>query len=340
MAKRTRRQFLADTARAAAGLSAAAASGCFPDVGGNWVQQRLECSSGTLPPVSGPSRVVTAFNDAALTTGPVVINAAVVRTMLDAVLVELAGGAAQPWPVLLPGCTSATRIGLKVNTLNDDCPTSVELVSALVASLHDGLGLPPEQILVWDRSSAELANAGFTSASVGATVIGTDSSQAGGYEGSYCTINGKMTRLSRILTELTDLTINCPVLKTHEQSGVTGALKNVYGVINNPGYFHDDLATALPAIYALDPIRTRIRLTVMDALMAITIGGTADFVDAFPKRIFTSQDPLALDSYALALVNQIRATKGWSDVDPTRTGWLTQAQTVGLGSLAYNLITV
>jgi uncharacterized protein (DUF362 family) len=346
MSKWTRRRFLAGTARVAAGFSAAAAGGCFPNVGGDWAKQRLDCEGGSLPPVTGPSRVVTALDDDAVTTDPVThrntIDAGVVRDMLDRVLVALAGGDAQPWPVLLPGCTSSTRIGLKVNTLNKDCPTSVPLVSALAASLRDGLGLPPEQIVVWDRSGAELANAGFTSENVGAAVIGTDSAQAGGYEGSYCVVNSKMTHLSRILTELTDLTINCPVLKTHEVSGVTGALKNVYGLIHNPGEFHDDLATALPAIYALEPVRSRIRLTVMDALLAITVGGTADFVDSIPKRIFASQDPLALDVYALALVNELRAAKGlgFGDVDPASTTWLSQAETLGLGSLGYNPVTV
>jgi len=350
MSKWTRRRFLAGTARVAAGVSAATAAGCFPDVGGDWAKQRLDCEGGSLPPVTGPSRVVTALDDAAVTTDPVThrntIDAGVVRDMLDRVLVALAGGDAHPWPVLLPGCTSSTRIGLKVNCLNGNCSTSVPVVSALVASLRDGFALPPEQIVVWDRRGDELARAGFTSESVGATVMGTvtslDDSSGPGYEGAYCPVNGKTTRLSRILTERTDITINCPVLKTHDVSGVTGALKNVYGIIDNPGEFHNDLATALPAIYAMVPVHSGIRLTIVDALIAVTAGSTSSPPDAVPKRIFASLDPLAADRYALDLVNDVRATSnpGKSPVDPASTTWLDNARGLGLGALAYDLVSL
>ena len=51
-------------------------------------------------------------------------------------------------------------------------------------------------------------------------------------------VAGETPRLSRILTELTDVTINGPVLKTHGVSGITAAMKNIYGVIHNPGDYH------------------------------------------------------------------------------------------------------
>jgi uncharacterized protein (DUF362 family) len=291
--------------------------------------------------------VVVAASDAAVQTDPVTrrntIDAAAARSMLDAVLSTLAG-AANPWPVLLPGATAATRVGIKVNTLNPACPTSPAVARALVDSLRAGLSLPPEQIIVWDRSDGELAASGFTAASMGAVVLGTTSAtsaSAPGYGGAYCVVNGKTTRLSRILTDLTDVTINCPVLKTHGVSGVTAALKNVYGVIDNPGDFHGDLVTALPAIYGLGPVCGRIRLTVVDALIAITVGGTSSPVDTVPRRIFAATDPLAADRYALALVNQLRAAKGLNlgDVDPGLTAWLAEGSARGLGALDYDLVT-
>jgi uncharacterized protein (DUF362 family) len=351
MARQTRRRFLADAARAAAGLSAAAAAGCFPEVGGRWAAERLDCQSASPAPVSGSSRVAEAFSQAAVTTDPVTfrntIHADVVRTMLDGVLAALASGAAQPWPVLLPGCTASTRVGIKVNTLNPDCATSPALVRGLVDSLRAGLGLPAEQVVVWDRRGDELARAGFTSEAMGdATVLGTVTSLGAsggpGYEGAYCVVGGKTTRLSRILTELTDVTINCPVLKTHEVSGVTSALKNVYGVIDNPADFHADLATSLPAIYALGPVRSRIQLTVVDALIAVTVGGTSSPADTVPRRVFASRDALAADSRALSLVNELRADKGTGlgVVVPALTAWLENAQARGLGALAYDLVAV
>lgn len=344
---RTRRQFLADAARAAALLPAAAA-GCFPDVGGRWAEERLDCTPPPAPPPAGASRVVEAFSEAAVVTDPETrrstIDAATARALVDAAIAALAPGTAEPWRALFPDCTPSTRVGIKVNTLNPDCPTSPAVARALVDGVKAGLGLPAAQIVVWDRRDDELLRAGFTAESMGAPVLGTLSStgESPGYEGSYCTVNGKTTRLSRILTELTDVTINCPVLKTHGVSGVTAALKNVYGVIDNPGDFHADLVTALPAIYAIAPVRERIRLTVVDALLAITVGGTSSPVDTVAKRVLASQDPIAVDGRAVALVNELRAAKGLglSDVDARLTAWLGGGEALGLGALRWDLVPV
>jgi uncharacterized protein (DUF362 family) len=346
MALRTRRQFLAE---AAAGLSAAAAAGCFPEVGGEWARERAVCAGD--PPVAptDPAPVVEARSDAAVledpATGRWTVDPAVVRTMLDAVVAGLAAGAAQPWPALLPDATPATRVGIKVNALNPGCATSPALVRALAESLQAGLGIPPSQILVWDRRDDELQRAGITAEAVGVPVVSTLGSSAApgpGYEGDYCLANGKRTQLARLLTERTDLTINCPVLKTHEVSGVTAGMKNVYGAIHNPQEFHADLATALPAIYALAPVRQRIRLTLCDALVAVTVGGTSWPPDAVPKRIFGSRDPLAADARALALVNELRAARApaFPAVDPAAVAWLGHAQDLGLGTVDYRLATV
>jgi len=338
-----------EAARAAAGLGAAATAGCFPEVGGQWAAECADCRAPAAAPAPAPARVVEAFSDAAVTPSPqggrALVDAAAVRTMVDAALRALAGGAARPWAVLLPDCSASTRVGIKVNALNPACATSPALVRALVESLRDATGIPASQVLVWDRRDDELQRAGFSAASVGATVVSTAGSASApgpGYEVCTCRVNGKSTRLARLLTDRTDLTINCPVLKTHEVSGVTAGLKNVYGVIDNPADFHADLASALPAIYALERVRRRIRLTVVDALVAVTMGGTASPADAMPKRVLASQDPLAADSRAVALVNELRAamTPARPAVDARATAWLGNAQALGLGALSYDLVRV
>ena len=77
------------------------------------------------------------------------------------------------------------------------------------------------------------------------------------------TIECQSPRLSRILTELTDLTINCPVLKTHDVSGITAAMKNIYGIIDIPDSYHAPIQTGLPKLYALPAIRNAISLTIV-----------------------------------------------------------------------------
>jgi len=206
---------------------------------------------------------------------------------------------------------------------------------------------------VWDRRLDELTNTGRYAENhlLGARLVGTvrstgDGAGPGYADTSFGTFQGSTPRLSRILLEETDVTINLPVLKMHGQSGVTGALKNIYGIIDIPGTYHTDakkgtdLQTALPALYAIPPIRKSIKLTLVDALRAVTNGDTASMPDSQPRHIFGSLDPLALDYYALDLLNQLRAARNLSPVDSTRTKWLDNAHALGLGAKSYNLLTL
>jgi uncharacterized protein (DUF362 family) len=374
----TRRELLVDAAWAAAAASLGGIAGCFPDVGGEWPYIGPECEDhDPVVKVDKPSRVVEVFReDSVVDVADPVGGAAKptiqpdrVKLMVDAALSALADGADNPWPALLgPDYAPGKRIGLKVNCLNSNLPTSPAVIFAIVTSLKEKLGVDPSNIVVWDRRLDELTrNRGYTTAGLGgAKIIGTinstDDRTGPGYSAPFCgVISKKPPRLSRILMEMTDMTINCPVLKTHDVSGITGALKNIYGIINNPGDYHQAvIATALPALYRLPPIRKRIRLTIIDALIAVTTAGTEAQPDTVPRRILVSKDPLAIDRYALALVNKLRAellgdpdagagsdAATDAEIDSSATNiltdrlqWMQNAYDLGLGSLDYDLIRI
>jgi hypothetical protein len=237
-------------------------------------------------------------------------------------------------------------------------------VRAIIASLRDKLGVDTHKIVVWDRFDSELRGAGKYSDDdlAGASLFGTLTAPipkggtedmvtlpGRGYGDTPCGAppgdDGSLPRLSRILTDpsYTEITINCPVFKTHKAvSGITGALKNIYGMIDNPGQYHNSVNTALPKLYALPVIRRSISLTIVDALIGLINGDTDQAANAHPGRILLARDPVALDSYALDLMNQLRAAPPFNmgPVDSTTTVWLDNAANAGLGSRTYKLIQV
>jgi uncharacterized protein (DUF362 family) len=336
----TRRAFLAGAAGVAAGAALGGLPGCSGDDGAS------TCRGVDAGAPAGGALVVEVLREDVIptpSTPPVVER---VQAMVDAALAELSGVAA-PWSRLLPSYRAGQRIGLKVNCLNRYAATSVAVVQAIIGSLRRELAVPAKDILVWDRRLDELTACGFNEQALGVSVVGTVNSiqdpGGPGYTAPICgSVAGKTPRFSRILTELTDVTINCPVLKTHGVSGITGALKNIYGVIDNPGEYHDNLNTALPALYALPPIRSKMALAVLDALLAVVTGGTSDPADEVPKRVLVAQDGLALDAYALDLVNRLRAARKnpIAPVEPSILGWLKGSQDLGLGTLSYKVQTI
>ena len=264
-----------------------------------------------------------------------------VKAMLAAGLKKLSGASdlAGAWKVLLPGIGASNKIGIKVNCLSASFSNSPVVVKALVDTLVADLGVPAKNIIVWDRRTDELTRGKFSSSAVGGvqvlgTITSTSDSSGPGYETTTHSVNGQTTHLSKILTERTDVTINLPLLKTHEISGATGAMKNTYGCIDNPGSFHDKLNADLPAIYALSPIRGRIKLHITEALMAVVKGGTTSSPDALPGRLLLSTDPLALDTQAVRLINTLRGTR--PPLPSAKTAWLTNAVGKGIGSPAYD----
>jgi uncharacterized protein (DUF362 family) len=382
---RTRRELLADAAKGAAAASLAGLAGCFPSVGGRWLECKASSDAGSSSAVTPAVVEVLRQESVAVTGGKFVSQPDVVASMLDAGLAALArqammfnsgvsapdgdagaydsgefdGGIDNPWAVLLPKYQSGQRIGLKVNCLGGNTATSPALVRAIIASLRDKLGVnPAKEIIVWDRGLDELHAkcANYSSDDLaGATLLGTkvvsltpqNTPGEPDYGAPVCEAptgtSGDLPRLSRILTDMTDLTINCPILKTHSKSGFTAALKNIYGIIDIPGQFHDKLVTDLPKLFALPAIRSSISLTIVDALIAVINHDTMDPADATPRRILLGLDPVALDSYALTLLNQLRAAMIGRDnpIKPAGlTDWIANAAALNLGSTNYSLIQV
>ncbi len=255
------------------------------------------------------SRVVV-VRDAMLRTGPKVDSGRVFN-LLDRGMQAFYGvdNALEAWKKLArPG----EKVGLKVNTIaGRGLSTNVEVIEAICERLQQA-GIPSRDIIVWDRTNSELERAGFRLASDANRVryVGTD---AFGYEEQPESFGTVRSKLSKILTRNCDVLINVPVLKDHCDAGITAALKNMYGVIDNPYRLHGHgCAPGIADLNMLPAIRTKMRLTICDATTASFDGGPTFDPESTWKHngVIIARDPVALDYTAWKIIEHKRAERG------------------------------
>jgi uncharacterized protein (DUF362 family) len=135
--------------------------------------------------------------------------------------------------------------------------------------------------------------------------------------------------LARLLTRTCDMVINVPMLKDHTFAGITGALKNVFGMIPTARDLHPDWIGTADTVHPitghgsprwdciadfnmLPPIRAKVRLHIFDALTVQYEGGPPyrpQWVAPY-NGLLVSQDPVALDYTAWQIIEGKRAEKG------------------------------
>lgn len=272
-----------------------------------------------------PSKVVYARH-AGVWDGETLVPG-VIQQMLDASIVALTGlnDARAAWAVLFD---PSERIAIKVNTIDaSSFWTHVPLVLAVTERLQE-VGVPPEQIIIFDRYDYELKNAGYTINRDGPGV------RCYGTETDYTTdwtVMDRTVGLSNILLSC-DALINMPILKTHSISGFTFAMKNHYGTFDRPRSFHHGIGRAIPELNALPPIRDRTRLIIGDAL-TVCVRGWHKAVTW--GSILMSFDPVAHDTIGLQVIGEVLASEELSPSEATvdrSSAWLSNGAELGLGT--------
>ncbi len=261
-------------------------------------------------PAAVKSRVVVA-RDAMLRASGSKVDSGRVFNLLDRGMQAFYGldNPLQAWKKLArPG----EKVGLKVNTIaGRGLSTNVEVIEAICERLQQA-GIPSRDIIVWDRTNSELERAGFHLASDANRVrcVGTD---AFGYEEQPESFGTVRSKLSKILTRNCDVLINVPILKDHCDAGITAALKNMYGVIDNPYRLHGHgCAPGIADLNMLPAIRTKMRLTICDATTASFDGGPTFDPETTWKHngVIIARDPVALDYTAWKIIEHQRAERG------------------------------
>jgi hypothetical protein len=248
--------------------------------------------------------------------------------MLDGAIVNLTGltDANQAWATLFdPG----ERIAIKVNALDMSTVwTHVPLVIAVTERLQE-VGVPAEQIVIWDRTTRELEYADYPVNwdGPGVRCYGTDDRYTGGWS-----LLGDAIKLSDILLSC-DALINIPILKVHaDGAGMSFALKNHYGTFDRPNdYHHDRMPGGMSELNALQPIAHRQRLIIGDALRIVKRGWSEAIQG---DSIFVGFDPVALDTIGLQVVREVLVAEGL-DHRPSEalaTPWIASSAALGVGT--------
>lgn len=253
----------------------------------------------------------------------------VVGEMVDQALIKLtnASDIKAAWKgLVLPN----DIVAIKVNPLaaagtpeGQKLSTHPIIVDRIVEGLYSA-GVLATQVIVWDRFSKHLIDAGYQINKGGKELqcFATDS-EGIGYDPKvfYETKEDIPTRredgkqqsfYSRILTQLATVIINVPVFKHHGITGVSGCLKNLaFGSVNNTNRFHSNPLNCDPAIseiFAHTVIKDKLVLNIVDGLYASFNGGPVYNANSVWKqgKILASVDPVILDQIILDTIDEKR----------------------------------
>jgi hypothetical protein len=203
-------------------------------------------------------------------------------------------------------------VAIKISCLAPGLSPSPALIDAVVAGVTS-VGVPAANIIVYDKEDRDLIAAGFETRTTGDKYrcYGTIGPAGGpGYEDVFETLHDTTVRLTKIATEQATAIINVPVVKDHIFAGITGALKNHFGTINNPEDFHllDGCNPAVADVCTSRTIRSKERLCLCDALRVLYDGGPALKADAVVDYwgVLASHDPVAMDQELWYLIDTVR----------------------------------
>ena len=209
-------------------------------------------------------------------------------------------------------------VGVKVNCI---APPMVPH-PAVAEAVAEGAGfceVPKNNVIVFDKEDRDLMMSGYTINRGGNDVqcygtVGPRGSGFIGYEERQTYRRGTSYHLSRIVSRKCTALVNVPVIKDHSFAGITCALKNHFGCIDNPNQFHK-CNYCCPAIIDVNHdanIINNQRLIVCDA-RGIQYEGGPSFKPQYLQpyyAILTATDPVAMDTIAMQLVDMCRAKNG------------------------------
>ncbi len=228
---------------------------------------------------------------------------------------------ADAWRVII---SPADVVGIKVYSLPGNLSgTRKPVVEGVLQGILQ-TGIPSTNIVIWDKHTIDLRQAGFFELAAKYNVRVSSSAECGYdysvyYEspiignlvwgdfdfGRSSEGMGRKSYVSKLLTrELTKLISISPLLN-HNAAGVAGHLYSLaIGSADNTTRFEYDqarLAQAVPEIFATPAIADKTTLHITDALICQYEGSERALLhySVTPNELWFSKDPVALDTLAL-----------------------------------------
>jgi uncharacterized protein (DUF362 family) len=302
-------------------------------------------------PRKQPGRIVKVLHSGALSdptepaSDPV---PEVVGTMVDSAMLLFTGKGdlAEAWAEFIH---PSDQVMIKVNTLGSPTmATNRPVVEAIIRGLQ-AMGLPNEQMLVYDQYRSRMLRAHYRP---GHDILGVmvEFNEDRGYHEDASEHGAGSSRFAVAVHNVTAI-INVPVIKDHDVCGVTMALKNLtHGVIHNPSAMHrrnshhtDERCTVHADIWMADPVRDKVRVIVADGLRVMYDGGPQDNSNKdVHNAIYVGTDPVALDTIGKDVVDASRAAHGMRSLadDGRFCSFLPVCEEYGLGIHDRTRITV
>jgi hypothetical protein len=275
-----------------------------------------------------PGTVVAVAADTCVNVETNEANAEVVREMMARGMCTLTG-TPTPEEAWRRFFSKEDVVGIKVNCggypfVVSDYAIVAETVRQLMA-----VGIPPANIVVYERFQNQMDQVNYaphlpSGVQIVAAERANQNTDISGYDpltyveanlfGEEDTRSNMMRLVSRRLTKI----INIPNVKDHGATGATGCLKNIaYGSFSNVARTHlrgrSHTYSFVGQLAAVEPLRSRTVLQIMDGLRGVWHGGpfarTRTFV-FYPKKIFFGTDPVAIDRLLLDLIDAKRKEQG------------------------------
>jgi uncharacterized protein DUF362 len=275
-----------------------------------------------------PGRVIAVRSEKSVDTATSAANADVVREMMTRGMCALTGDHTAPeaWRRFF---VPADVVGLKVNCGGHPWVVSAyEIVAEVIRQLM-GVGIPPTQIYIYERFQNQMDAVNYAphvpeAVQIVAAETANRRADNRGYDpatyveadlfGEEDTRSNMMRLVSERLTKI----INIPNVKDHGATGVTGCLKNIaYGSFSNVARTHHNgkshTLSFVGTLASVEPLRSRTVLQIMDGLRGVWHAGpfarTRRYV-FYPKKIFFSTDPVAIDRLLLDIIDDKRKVEG------------------------------